>query len=175
MTQCKRFLLISNILQVLKHHVWVSYPSISRLVHVALNFSGISNKILHPSIFQCSWIRSRKYGLYTAVTYAQQWNNNHSTMKIISPSNLFVPIQRKGRADSQLMDKMIAEILCDIFMPRLPYACSRRRCRGHGSHACHTITEQAEERDNQWGKRDEANIVLILTPRGDKVMFFTLD
>lgn len=97
----------------------------------------------------------------------EQHLSSHSTMKMISPSNFFDPTQRSRRVDSQLMDKMVAEILCDVFMPRLPYACSRRRCRGHGSHVSHTIIQQAEECDNQWGER---LFVLILTSRQNQLL-----
>lgn len=82
MTLSKSIHLISNIIQVLRHHGQVSHPRVSWLVHVALNLSGVSHEILHPPIFKCSWIRSRKYGLYTAMTCTK-------TKKIISPSNLF--------------------------------------------------------------------------------------
>lgn len=92
-------------------------------------------------------------------------------MKITSALNLSRPTRRKGREDSQLMDKMVAEILCDIFMPRFPYACSRRCCRGHWSNVCHTIIQQAEGY-GMGGERDEANILLILTLRGSQVIGF---
>lgn len=36
----------------------------------------------------------------------------------------------------KLVDKVVAEVLRDVFMPRLPHACSRRRsCRRHGAQA----------------------------------------
>lgn len=52
--------------------------------------------------------------------------------------------------DSQLVDKVVTEILRDVFMPRLPHACSRRRSgRRHGGQVPHTIVHQAGGNDNK--------------------------
>lgn len=52
--------------------------------------------------------------------------------------------------DSQLVDKVVAEVLCDVFMPRLPHASSRRwSSRGQGTKAPHTIIHQTE-RNDRW-------------------------
>lgn len=52
--------------------VQISYPGVGRLVHVTLDFSSVRNKILHASIFKCSWIRGGEYGLHAARTHAQK-------------------------------------------------------------------------------------------------------
>ncbi len=68
-------------------------------------------------------------------------------------------------ANSQLVDKVVAEVLRDVFVPRLSHACSRRRsCRGHGAQVPHTIIHQTRGYDTQEGKSEtSANTELILT------------
>ena len=43
----------------------MSYPAVSRLIHVTLNLACISHQVLHPSVFQCCRVWGREYGLYS--------------------------------------------------------------------------------------------------------------
>lgn len=98
------FKLLLDFVDLFCQQVVVLSPTIGRLIHVSLNFSSISHQILHPSVLQCSWVRSREDSLH------------------------------------KLVDKVVTEVLRDVFMPRLPNACCRRRTGcGHGAQVTHTI------------------------------------
>ena len=67
--------------------------------------------------------------------------------------------------DSQLVDEVVSKVLRDVFMPRLPHTCSRRRgCRGHGAQVPHSIIHQAGG-SNRQDRRNKTlpNTRLILT------------
>lgn len=44
---------------------YISYPAVSRLVHVTLNLACICHQVLHSPILQCSRVWGGEYGLYT--------------------------------------------------------------------------------------------------------------
>lgn len=61
-------------------------------------------------------------------------------------------LKLKVGADSQLVDEVVAEVLRDVFMPRLPHPCSGRgRGRGHGAQVPDAVVHQTgvgRERDD---------------------------
>lgn len=44
---------------------YISYPAVSRLVHVTLNLACICHQVLHSPILQCCGVWGGEYGLYT--------------------------------------------------------------------------------------------------------------
>lgn len=158
----------------------VSYPGVGRLVHVALNFSSVCNKILHASIFKCSWIRGGEYGLHAARTHAQKWQgatvkvqNWLAILSIIWCSNIFCIISLVKREifmgclqDSQFVDKMVPEILSDVFMPGFPHArCWGRSCCRHGTQVGYTIIHQTKgQTDKKKIRKERGKHNLIHSP-----------
>lgn len=129
-----------------------SYPTVGRFIHVSLYFSCIRHQILHPPILKRSWIRSGKDGLHTAHKQANECRENTFTIDVRIDN---IQFQQGGlilanlcdMVDSQLVNKVVAQVLCDVFMPGLSHACSgRRSCCGHRSQACQTIIHQTEQK-----------------------------
>lgn len=49
-----------------------SHPAVGRFIHIALYFSRISYKVIHPSILQCRGIWSGEDSLHSTHTHIMQ-------------------------------------------------------------------------------------------------------
>lgn len=59
--------------------LYVSYPAISRLVHVALDLAGVRHQVLHSPVFQCCGVWGGEYGLYTV----ERPHNNQNSLTVV--------------------------------------------------------------------------------------------